>query len=194
MVKLKSIADACLSDDDYTCYYDRSTDSIVKVCTNDDLMTEKDEQALRRISSGGYRYLYIEGQDYGGIDMVCMVEFATRVDDDELRSELAETALGWNGERRFLALVEDHGLLKEWDEWLSSYAVVRAREWCEENGIPYTERSLKPCAHRLRTAEIRTRPRYPGSRRKAHARYFLKNASILSNGMAPFPPPSYRSV
>lgn len=191
MVLLSEIAEALTTTDGFDWYYDRADDKVLMMATYDSLPEDDELQdAIEEDTTG--RYIRIDDFEGSNRGWDCMARFAASKDGD-VRYRL-ERAINRRGAfRMFKDTVEDLGLLDEWRRFEEDDELRRAMDWCEKNGISYTEQSLQPLSRRRQAAGMRTRPR-AGPRRTAHARYLLKNASILSNGMASFPPPSYRSV
>ena len=73
--------------------------------------------------------------DIGEYDM--MVEFAETVTDQRANKLLCSAIVGKGAFRRFKDTLDRVGLRDEWYDFKHNAYVNLAREWCEENDIPY---------------------------------------------------------
>jgi hypothetical protein len=68
-----------------------------------------------------------------------MERFCLSVDNDDMRDKLCNAIRGRGAFRRFKDRIHEYGIADDWytyhDETLRKIAV----DWCEANGIPYTE-------------------------------------------------------
>lgn len=131
MVRLSSIAKALDTPaTDYLCYYDRDSDTVVKVTEYEH---PAEEEETRREVADTSRYVPILAD--GNIGRSAMREFAENIEDDGLRGILEE-ALEWKGSSRFREAVVEAEIEDMWEDFREHYLLAEAREWCEDHDVP----------------------------------------------------------
>lgn len=80
-------------------------------------------------------------RDIGEYDM--MVDFTDTVTDSRANELLSVALEGKGAFRRFKDTLHRVGLTEEWYAFRREAYIAIAREWCEENDIPYEERREK---------------------------------------------------
>lgn len=68
-----------------------------------------------------------------------MERFCRSREDDEMRDDLCDAIRGRGAFRRFKDSIHEHGIADDWYKYRDEALREIAIEWCEENGIPYTE-------------------------------------------------------
>lgn len=68
-----------------------------------------------------------------------MERFCRSKEDDEMRDDLCDAIRGRGAFRRFKDSIHEHGIADDWYKYRDEALREIAIEWCEENGIPYTE-------------------------------------------------------
>jgi hypothetical protein len=68
-----------------------------------------------------------------------MEDFCCSVEDDAVRADLLEAIRGRGAFRCFKSRIHAHRIEKRWYSFRDEAFLEIAREWCERNGIPYTE-------------------------------------------------------
>ncbi|MYL50557.1 hypothetical protein GLV98_13750 [Halobacillus litoralis] len=70
-------------------------------------------------------------------DYEIMEDYSYSIEDEQVRKQVLNAIRGRGAFRRFREHVEYHGLLNDWYKYKTDRYVEIAREWCEENDIPY---------------------------------------------------------
>lgn len=68
-----------------------------------------------------------------------MEHFCRSVDNDDMRDDLCNAIRGRGAFRRFKYRIHEHGIADKWYRYRDEALKEIAIEWCEENGIQYTE-------------------------------------------------------
>lgn len=66
-----------------------------------------------------------------------MEAFARSLNEEEIREDVLASLQGSGAVARFHRRVKKHGLTPRWENFLREQFRILAREWCEENDIPY---------------------------------------------------------
>jgi ribosomal protein S18 acetylase RimI-like enzyme len=137
-VNLHDAADAFREvSDDITMYYNRMTGEFVPYGDFIDDMDEKeeedeDEEDLVPLPS---RY---EINSYHAMEL-----FIDSLDEGQAKEWLANSIRGRGAFRRFRGTCERFGLLDDWYAFEDEYYLNLAREWCDDNNIPYENREVQ---------------------------------------------------
>lgn len=86
-----------------------------------------------------------------------MREFCEAVESAERRGHLLSAIRGNGAFGRFKTLAAAYGMLEEWYAFHDNALWKLARNWCEENDIPYTEKLRRPLPRASRRANVKAR-------------------------------------
>jgi len=124
-------------------YVDRETGEVVTVAVEElgaveDGEEEPDETAVS-ILENPQRYERLPDK-HDVNDWETMREFCESVESPEQRGHLLSAIRGNGAFGRFRTLSAAYNILEEWYAWRDEALWNLARDWCEENDIPYTEK------------------------------------------------------
>ncbi|MCQ2079124.1 MAG: UPF0158 family protein [archaeon] len=138
MVELSEISIALSSGDGFSHYYDRIEDRIIMIAEYD---TFEEDDGLREVieNDESDRFVYIDQFMGYDPDWKCMERFVLGIEDESRRHEFMDAISGKGAFRRFRILAERYDLLEEWYGFKDRYWLSLAREWCEDNDVPFSE-------------------------------------------------------
>lgn len=84
------------------------------------------------------RYLELPGK-WEINELRLLDRFAETLEDDSLRAEFRRALHGRGVYRRFRNLIQRHDLEKAWNDFETAALTRLAREWLEENGLPFRD-------------------------------------------------------
>jgi hypothetical protein len=68
-----------------------------------------------------------------------MERFCLSIEDDDIGDDLCHAIHGRGAFRRFKDRIHEYGMADDWYQYRDEALREIAIEWCEKNGIPYTE-------------------------------------------------------
>jgi hypothetical protein len=71
-----------------------------------------------------------------------MERFCLAVEDDDLRDDLCDAIRGRGAFRRFKDRIQAYGMAEAWYRYRDAALREMAIDWCEAQGIPYTETEI----------------------------------------------------
>ena len=160
VVNLQDIVDELsLMFEENRSFVDRETGEVVMV-TRDDLRAvedpgphDDDDETAVLILEHRERFKELPSK-WEVNDWEIMREFCEAVESAERRGHLLSAIRGNGAFGRFKTLAAAYGMLEEWYAFHDNALWELARDWCEENEIPYTEKSRRNVDRRKR---LRTR-------------------------------------
>jgi hypothetical protein len=165
VVDLQEVADALSSmSDELRWFVDRQTGKVILIMPGDlraveeeDEEDESEDPEDDELSDA--RNLFLDPQRFEELpdkfevnDWEIMREFCESVRSESKRERLLNAIHGRGAFRYFKDLAEQYHLLEDWYAFQENAHFDIAREWCEENGLEYTEKN-----RRVRTGNKRTR-------------------------------------
>jgi hypothetical protein len=137
-------------DDDYHAFLNRVTGELFTV-SRDEIRAVEEEHDLEEYPEWRHDSIRKAGEIFDSEDWLqlpskfdihewaIMQDFCYSVDDDRLRSELLDAIHGSGAFRHFKTTVHYRGIEQDWYRFRQNAVDHIAREWLEENEIPYTE-------------------------------------------------------
>jgi hypothetical protein len=150
-VKLKDILEALeFLTDEGASYLNTMTGEVVYV-TEEELRAAEEEEPLENFPAWQHDAIRIAGEiletdhylplptKFDIHEYRIMERFCYAVDDEDIRDDLCNAIRGRGAFRYFKDKIHEYGIADDWytyrDEALREIAI----DWCEENGIQYTE-------------------------------------------------------
>ena len=150
-VKLKDIIEGMeFQSDEGSSHLNTTTGEVVYI-TDEEVRAAEDETPLDQFPEWQHEVIrlakeFIESDDYLELptkfdihEYRIMERFCLSVDDDDMRDNLCNAIRGRGAFRRFKDRIHEYGIADDWytyrDEALRKIAI----DWCEGNGIQYTE-------------------------------------------------------
>jgi hypothetical protein len=132
-------------------YLDKRTGEFYTLTDDLMMLADDDEDSLDTLSAwerevadfvlkidDSDRYLPIPDQ-WEINELRLLDRFAETLEDDALRAEFRRELGGRGVFRRFRNLIQRHDLEKPWDDFETAALTQLARDWLEENGLPFRE-------------------------------------------------------
>jgi hypothetical protein len=152
-VSLRDIADSLgIQPEDSTHYLDRETGEIIWVPDEGVQLVEDDEpidshpdwepkelEVIRKILEDSEGRFVALPSNFDVHEYRIMEDFCHSVKDEALSDLLLRAIKGSGAFRRFKNLIDDRGIAEQWYAFQANALKEIAREWCELNGIAYTD-------------------------------------------------------
>ncbi|SDO28891.1 UPF0158 family protein [Halobacillus aidingensis] len=151
-VKLRKVADELeIIMEEYMAFFDRETYEVVRFPPGmyDDAemgepyearidWLEEDWEIANMVVQNKERFVELPSK-WDIHDYEIIESFSYSIKDEQVRTQVLNAIRGRGAFRRFRKHIEYHGLLEDWYKYKSDWYAEIAREWCEENDIPYEE-------------------------------------------------------
>lgn len=134
-----------------TFYYDKKTGDIFPVTVEEFSRAERPflvelqpdgkpdaKQIARAVLNGDERY--VQMPSLSDIDEYAIMErYSFSIEDDRISRLLTEALQGAGAIRQFEKAINRLGVIEEWHGFLELELRSIAKQWCEDNGIDYTD-------------------------------------------------------
>jgi hypothetical protein len=137
MINLKDLAEQFEMVPEEPCFwFDRETNEVIFVNTFDP--EKEDKKLLKTIEKDPDRYVELPSE-FEMHEWQVMADFVDEIEDDSLRDRFASAIHGRGAFRNFERLTYENDMEKAWFAFKHEVYKEKARQWCEDNDIAYTE-------------------------------------------------------
>jgi hypothetical protein len=150
-VKLKDIVDELsFIPDEASSHLNTKTGEVVSV-THEELRAAENEEPLEDFPEWQHDAIRIAGEiletdhylplptKFDIHEYSIMERFCLSIEDDDIGDDLCNAIRGRGAFRRFKDKIHEYGIADTWYKYLDEALREIAIEWCEENGISYTD-------------------------------------------------------
>jgi hypothetical protein len=137
MINLKDLAEQFEMVPEEQCFwFDRETKEVIFVNTFDPEM--EDKKLLKTIKKDPDRYVELPSK-FEIHEWQVMADFVDEIEDDRLRKRFETAIHGRGAFRNFEGLTYENDMVQAWYAFKREAYKEKARQWCEDNDIAYTE-------------------------------------------------------
>jgi hypothetical protein len=137
MINLKDLAEQFEMVPEPQCFwFDRQTEEVIFINTMDP--EEEDEELLNAVEEDSERYIALPSQ-FEIHEWQMMADFVDEIDDDSLQDRFSFAIHGRGAFRNFERLTYETNMEQAWYAFKREAYKEKARQWCEDNDIAYSE-------------------------------------------------------
>ena len=137
MIKLKDLAEQFDMVPEPQCFwFDRQTEEVIFINTMDP--DKEDKKLLKAVEKDSERYVELPSQ-FEMHEWQVMADFVDKIDDDGLHDRFASAIHGRGAFRNFEREIYENDMEQAWFAFKNEAYKEKARQWCEDNNIAYTE-------------------------------------------------------